>query len=128
MAYVKESLSDADLVLMMTDVFENPDEFADQEIFAQMRAAKRYTTRFVVFSKRSICVLKSTFDLGARCTGITHGLKACEWLILPLSYVPFFLSLHQHRPMLLAVNKVDVFPNATSKTGKLGKEMLAKVR
>jgi uncharacterized membrane protein YcgQ (UPF0703/DUF1980 family) len=41
MAYVKESLSDADLVLMMTDVFENPDEFADQEIFAQMRAAKR---------------------------------------------------------------------------------------
>lgn len=30
--------------------------------------------------------------------------------------------------MLLAVNKVDVFPNATSKTGKLGKEMLAKVR
>ncbi len=41
MAFVKESLSDADLVLMMTDVFEDPREFPDQEIFAQMRMSKR---------------------------------------------------------------------------------------
>ena len=41
MAFVKDSLGDADLVLMMTDVFEDPRDFPDQEIFAQMQQTKR---------------------------------------------------------------------------------------
>lgn len=71
MAFVKESLGDADVVLMMTDVFEDPGSWSDQEIFQQLQQSKR--------------------------------------------------------PLLLAVNKVDVFPNETAPLGKLGKEALLKV-
>ena len=71
MAFVKESLGDADVVLMMTDVFVNPESWIDQEIFQQLQQSKR--------------------------------------------------------PLLLAVNKVDVFPNETQPLGKLGKEALQKV-
>ncbi len=71
MAFVKESLGDADVVLMMTDVFENPQEFPDQEIFEQMQQSRR--------------------------------------------------------PLLLAVNKVDLLPNATHPQGNLGKDALEKV-
>lgn len=72
MAFVKESLGDADVVLMMTDVFEDPGAWSDQEIFQQLQQSKR--------------------------------------------------------PLLLAVNKVDVLPNETHPLGKLGKEALKKVR
>lgn len=71
MAFVKESLGDADVVLMMTDVFEDPESWSDQEIFQQLQQSKR--------------------------------------------------------PLLLAVNKVDVLPNETQPLGKLGKEALQKV-
>ncbi|KAM3576324.1 hypothetical protein VYU27_001855 [Nannochloropsis oceanica] len=71
MAFVRESLGDADVVLLMTDVFENPSEWPDQEIFEQMQ--------------RSV------------------------------------------RPLLLAVNKIDLLPNATHPQGNLGKDALAKI-
>jgi small GTP-binding protein len=71
MAFVKESLGDADVVLLMTDVFEDPGLWSDQEIFAQLQQSQR--------------------------------------------------------PLLLAVNKVDVLPNETHPLGRLGKEALKKV-
>jgi len=71
MAFVKESLGDADVVLLMTDVFENPSEWPDQEIFEQMQQSRR--------------------------------------------------------PLLLAVNKIDLLPNATHPQGNLGKDALAKI-
>lgn len=72
MAFVKESLGDADVVLLMTDVFEDPESWSDDTIFQQL--------------------LQQT-----------------------------------GRPMLLAINKVDVLPNDTYPLGKLGKEALKKV-
>ncbi len=74
MAFVKESLGDADVVLLMTDVFEDPTDgsWGEQEIFAQLQQSKR--------------------------------------------------------PLLLAVNKVDVLPNETHPMGRLGKDALKKVR
>lgn len=71
MAFVKESLGDADVVLLMTDVFEDPGSWSDQEIFQQLQQSKR--------------------------------------------------------PLLLAVNKVDVLPNETHPLGRLGKDALQKV-
>jgi len=41
MAFVKDSLGDADLVLMMTDVFERPEDFQDQEVFEGLRNTSR---------------------------------------------------------------------------------------
>lgn len=109
MAFVKESLSDADLVLMMTDVFEDPREFPDQEIFAQMRMSKRSVSPAPHASLPACSALHS---------------RPRQWVPKCLSRAACWLC----RPLLLAVNKVDVFPNATNKAGKLGKEMLAKVR
>ena len=42
MAFVKDSLGDADLVLMMTDVFEHPKDFPDQGVFEGLRNTSRY--------------------------------------------------------------------------------------
>jgi GTPase Era involved in 16S rRNA processing len=41
MAFVRGSLEDADVILMMTDVFEDPGDFPDENIFEQMRNCKR---------------------------------------------------------------------------------------
>ena len=55
MAFVKESLGDADVILMMTDVFENPQDFPDQEIFEQMRQCKRYVCKREKRDRRLAC-------------------------------------------------------------------------
>lgn len=71
MAFVKESLGDADVVLLMTDVFEDPRDFPDQQIFEHMQQSRR--------------------------------------------------------PLLLAVNKIDLLPNATHPQGNLGKDALERI-
>jgi hypothetical protein len=69
MAFVRDSLGDADVVLMLADIFEKPDDFPDQDIFDELQKA---THRWVtgggrayngVLSASSSCVYDSSLQL-----------------------------------------------------------------